>query len=146
MKTAYRLLSVLLAVSLLLCCAPLALADTPTFSDPASAAAYIRAGMLEHKAEIPFTYAAKSSDIGELNNANISNYFKKQWQLIDQAVVAHTGVSYEGDYLEKHLGVMDNTAAALAGNSRLPILVFNLNDPNNIKKAVLGENIGTIVR
>ncbi len=40
---------------------------------------------------------------------------------------------------------MDNTAAALAGNAGLKVLVFNLNDPENIKKAVLGENIGTIV-
>jgi uridylate kinase len=48
--------------------------------------------------------------------------------------------------LEMHLGVMDNTAAALAQNSSLPVLVFNLSDPQNIKKAVLGENIGTIVK
>lgn len=47
--------------------------------------------------------------------------------------------------LEMHLGVMDNTAAALAQNSSMPVLVFNLNDPENIKKAVLGEKIGTVV-
>ena len=41
---------------------------------------------------------------------------------------------------------MDNTAAALAQNSNMPVLVFNLNDPKNIKKAVLGEKIGTIVK
>ena len=50
------------------------------------------------------------------------------------------------EVLEKHLGVMDNTAAALAANGGLPVLVFNLNDPDNIRRAVLGENIGTIVR
>lgn len=54
-------------------------------------------------------------------------------------------ITYD-EILEKHLGVMDNTAAALAGNSRLPVLVFNLNDPENIKRAVLGENIGTVVK
>lgn len=54
-------------------------------------------------------------------------------------------LSYD-EILEKHLGVMDNTAAALAGNVKLPILVFNLNDPENIRRAVLGENVGTIVR
>lgn len=59
--------------------------------------------------------------------------------------VKFDSLSYD-EILEKHLGVMDNTAAALAGNSRLPVLVFNLNEPENIKKAVLGENIGTIVR
>ena len=59
--------------------------------------------------------------------------------------VKYDTLTYD-EILEKRLGVMDNTAAALAGNSRLPILVFNLNDPANIKKAVLGENIGTIVK
>lgn len=59
--------------------------------------------------------------------------------------VKFDSLSYD-EILEKHLGVMDNTAAALAGNSRLPVLVFNLNEPENIIKAVLGENIGTIVR
>ncbi len=59
--------------------------------------------------------------------------------------VKYDALTYD-EILEKHLGVMDNTAAALAGNSRLPVLVFNLNDPANIKKAVLGENIGTVVK
>ena len=59
--------------------------------------------------------------------------------------VKYDALTYD-EILEKHLGVMDNTAAALAGNSRLPVLVFNLNDPANIKKAVLGEPIGTVVK
>jgi uridylate kinase len=50
------------------------------------------------------------------------------------------------EILEKRLNVMDNTAAALALNSNMPMLVFNLNAPENIKKAVLGENIGTVVK
>ena len=50
------------------------------------------------------------------------------------------------EILEKRLNVMDNTAAALALNSHMPMLVFNLNDPENIKRAVLGENIGTVVK
>ena len=50
------------------------------------------------------------------------------------------------EILEKRLNVMDNTAAALALNSHMPMLVFNLNSPENIKKAVLGENIGTVVK
>ncbi len=50
------------------------------------------------------------------------------------------------EILKKQLGVMDNTAAALSQNSKMPVLVFNLNDPQNIVKAVLGENIGTIVK
>lgn len=54
-------------------------------------------------------------------------------------------LSYD-EILEKHLGVMDNTAAALAGNAKLPVLVFNLNDPENIIRAVCGENVGTLIK
>lgn len=52
----------------------------------------------------------------------------------------------QDEILEKHLGVMDSTAAAMCGDNRLPVLVFNLNDPENIYRAVHGENIGTIVK
>ena len=105
MKSTQKILSLLLAACLLLCCAPLALADTPTFSDAASAAAYIRAGMLERKAEIPFLFEAAAAEIGELTGANLRTYFKTKWDEIDAATVAHTGVSTEGDYLNKHLGL-----------------------------------------
>ena len=48
--------------------------------------------------------------------------------------------------LEQDLRVMDSTAATLCRDNRLPLLVFNLNDPKNIVRAVCGENIGTLVR
>jgi len=48
--------------------------------------------------------------------------------------------------LNKGLGVMDSTATSLCMDNRIPIIVFGLDDPENIKKVVLGENIGTIVR
>lgn len=76
--------------------------------------------------------------------SNVDGVYDKDPNKFADAVKYDT-LTYD-EILEKRLGVMDNTAAALAGNSRLPILVFNLNDPANIKKAVLGENIGTIVR
>ncbi|MBQ5810851.1 MAG: UMP kinase, partial [Clostridia bacterium] len=41
---------------------------------------------------------------------------------------------------------MDSTAASLCMDNRIPILVFNLNNPDNIVKAVLGEEAGTIVK
>ncbi len=50
------------------------------------------------------------------------------------------------DVLSKELHVMDSTAASLCMDNKLPILVFNLNDPENIVRAVKGENIGTIVK
>lgn len=49
------------------------------------------------------------------------------------------------DILSKNLGVMDSTAASLCRDNDVPILVFGLNDPVNIVRAVKGEKIGTLV-
>lgn len=49
------------------------------------------------------------------------------------------------EVLEKDLKVMDSTAASLCRDNGIKILVFNLSDPENIVKAVCGENIGTLV-
>ncbi len=40
---------------------------------------------------------------------------------------------------------MDSTATSLCMDNNIPILVFALDNPENIKRVVLGENIGTIV-
>ena len=50
------------------------------------------------------------------------------------------------EYLSKDLKAMDATAVALCRDNRMPIIVFNVNDPNNIKRVVLGEEIGTTVK
>ncbi len=50
------------------------------------------------------------------------------------------------DVLNQGLHVMDSTAASLCMDNNIPILVFNLNDPNNIVRALCGETIGTIVK
>jgi uridylate kinase len=47
--------------------------------------------------------------------------------------------------LAHDLGVMDSTAIALCKDNSLPILVFNLSVPNNIRRALMGESIGTLV-
>ncbi len=49
------------------------------------------------------------------------------------------------DVLNKDLKVMDSTAATLCMDNNIPILVFNLQDPQNIVRAAVGEPIGTIV-
>ncbi|HEX3029146.1 MAG TPA: UMP kinase [Clostridia bacterium] len=49
------------------------------------------------------------------------------------------------DVLNKGLGVMDSTAASLCMDNNIPIMVFGLNEPENILKVVLGEEIGTII-
>jgi uridylate kinase len=50
------------------------------------------------------------------------------------------------DAIEKNLGVMDLTAITLCRDNNMPIIVFNINGKENMKKAALGEPIGTIVR
>ena len=50
------------------------------------------------------------------------------------------------EVLNKRLSVMDMTAAALCQDNDLPILVFNLSDPENIYRAAMGEQVGTVVR
>jgi uridylate kinase len=47
--------------------------------------------------------------------------------------------------LEQGLKVMDATAISLCMDNRLPIVVFNLRTPGNLKRAVLGEPIGSLV-
>ncbi|MCI6925983.1 UMP kinase [Butyricicoccus porcorum] len=50
------------------------------------------------------------------------------------------------DVLKERLGVMDTTATSLSMDNSIPVLVFALKDPENIYRAVLGEDIGTLVK
>ena len=52
-------------------------------------------------------------------------------------------VSFD-EVLAKNLAVMDSTAASLCKDNNMPILVFSVDEPMNIYKAVCGENIGTV--
>ncbi len=58
-------------------------------------------------------------------------------------------VKYESltfiDALKGRLNVMDSTAFSLCLDNNVPILVFDLNDEHSIRKAVLGEKVGTLV-
>ncbi len=49
------------------------------------------------------------------------------------------------DVLAKDLKVMDSTAASMCRDNHMPMLVFDLSEPDNIRKAVLGESVGTVV-
>jgi len=49
------------------------------------------------------------------------------------------------DVYSKGLNVMDMTAFTLCKENNLPIIVFNINKEENLKKIILGESIGTIV-
>ena len=50
------------------------------------------------------------------------------------------------EVLNKRLGVMDSTATSLCMDNNIPIVVFNLNEFGNIKRIVMGEKIGTLVK
>ena len=50
------------------------------------------------------------------------------------------------DILNKGLNVMDTTAATLCFDNNIPILVFNIDNPDNIVSAVCGEKVGTLVK
>lgn len=49
------------------------------------------------------------------------------------------------DILVKKLKVMDSAAAAICTENNIPIMVFNLDRPDNIYDAALGKNVGTLV-
>ena len=49
------------------------------------------------------------------------------------------------DALEKRLAVMDSTAFSMCMDNHIPIIVFDMNKPGNIRRAVMGEEIGTLV-
>jgi len=49
------------------------------------------------------------------------------------------------DILNMGLGVMDSTATSLCMDNKIPIQVFGLDEPGNIKKVILGEKIGTYI-
>jgi uridylate kinase len=49
------------------------------------------------------------------------------------------------DVLSRGLGVMDTTAISLCMDNGLPIIVFNLNVPGNLKRVIMGEKVGSLV-
>lgn len=50
------------------------------------------------------------------------------------------------DILNKGLGVMDSTATSLCMDNKIPLVVFGIDEPNNIIKVVRGKKIGTCVK
>jgi uridylate kinase len=64
--------------------------------------------------------------------------------MIDPAATRFDRISYR-QVLEQGLKVMDATAISLCMDNRLPIVVFNLKTPGNIKRAIAGEPIGSLV-
>ena len=63
----------------------------------------------------------------------------------DPTAVKYDQISYL-DILNKDLKVMDSTSTSLCRDNNLPIIVFGIDDPENIIKICKGEKIGTIVK
>lgn len=64
---------------------------------------------------------------------------------LDENATKYQELSYL-DVLNEGLGVMDSTASSLCMDNDIALLVFSIAEEGNIKKAVLGEKIGTIIR
>jgi uridylate kinase len=64
--------------------------------------------------------------------------------VLDPQATMYDSISYL-QVLERQLAVMDSTAISLCMDNKLPIVVFNLLEPGNIRRVVLGEAVGTTV-
>ncbi|MCK0470782.1 UMP kinase [Halalkalibacter sp. APA_J-10(15)] len=64
---------------------------------------------------------------------------------VDASAKKYTTLSFM-DVLKEGLAVMDSTASSLCMDNDIPLIVFSIMEEGNIKKAVTGEEIGTIVR
>lgn len=78
-----------------------------------------------------------------LKATNVDGVYDKDPNKFDDAV-KFDEVSFQ-EVITRDLKVMDSTAFSLCKDNDMPIIVFNLNDPDNIIKAVEGEKIGTTV-
>ncbi len=59
--------------------------------------------------------------------------------------IKNTETAFE-EVLSKNLKVMDSTAASLCRDNNISVLVFSLQNPENIVKTLEGENLGTIAK
>ncbi|GIP33100.1 UMP kinase [Paenibacillus sp. J2TS4] len=64
---------------------------------------------------------------------------------VDKDAVKFDKLTYM-EVISNNLGVMDSTASSLCMDNDIPLIVFSITDESNIKRVVLGEKIGTIVK
>jgi uridylate kinase len=65
--------------------------------------------------------------------------------MLDKSATKYDDISYL-TVLERQLKVMDATAISLCMDNKLPIVVFNLRTPGNVRRVIMGEPVGTTVR
>ncbi len=63
---------------------------------------------------------------------------------VNPDAVKYDKISYL-DILNKDLKVMDSTATSLCKDNHIPLIVFGIDEPDNMVKAILGQKVGTIV-
>jgi uridylate kinase len=63
---------------------------------------------------------------------------------LDQNAVKYNRLTFDEAY-ENNLKVMDMTAFTLCKENSVPVIVFNMNEPGNLKKVIQGSEIGTLV-
>jgi uridylate kinase len=64
--------------------------------------------------------------------------------MLDPTATRYDSISYL-KVLERGLRVMDTTAISLCMDNKLPIVIFNLRTPGNMKRAIMGEPVGSLV-
>lgn len=92
------------------------------------------------------TAALRASELGAdaiLKATKVDGIYDKDPNKFPDAV-KFDNITYL-DALEKRLAVMDSTAFSLCIDNRIPIIVFNMNKPGNIRQVIEGKKIGTIV-
>ena len=92
------------------------------------------------------TAALRASELGAdaiLKATKVDGIYDKDPNKFPDAV-KFDNITYL-DALEKRLAVMDSTAFSLCMDNRIPIIVFNMNKPGNIRQVIEGKKIGTIV-
>ena len=92
------------------------------------------------------TAALRANEIG----AEVILKATKVDGIYDKDPVKHSdAVKYEhityGEALAKRLQVMDSTAFSLCMDNKMPIIVFDMSKPDNVRLALRGENVGTLV-
>ncbi|MDA9923806.1 UMP kinase [bacterium] len=92
------------------------------------------------------TAALRASEIGAdmiFKATNVDGVYDKDPRANDDAV-RYDSLTYN-EALSQNLKVMDGTAFTLCQDNDIPIVVFNMNQEGTIKRALLGDDIGTIV-
>lgn len=92
------------------------------------------------------TAALRASEIGAdmiFKATNVDGVYDKDPRTSDDAV-RYDSLTYN-EALSQNLKVMDGTAFTLCQDNDIPIVVFDMNQEGTIKRALLGDDIGTIV-